>query len=93
MASYDTVLAIKPDYAQVLTNRGVTLWDLKRFEEALASYDTVLAIKPDYAQVPTNRGVTLRDLERLEDALVSYDNVHRFTRPPRRRLPAACQGR
>jgi hypothetical protein len=53
----------------------------------------VLAIKPDYAQVPTNRGVTLRDLERLEDALVSYDNVHRFTRPPRRRLPAACQGR
>jgi tetratricopeptide (TPR) repeat protein len=28
LASYDRVLAIKPDYAQVLTNRGAALWDL-----------------------------------------------------------------
>jgi Tfp pilus assembly protein PilF len=75
LASYDRALAIKPDYAQVLTNRGVALWDLKRFDEALASYDKALAIKPDYAEALINRGVTLRDLERFDDALASYDRA------------------
>jgi hypothetical protein len=37
LASYDRLLAIKPDHAQVLTNRGAALWDLMRFDEALAS--------------------------------------------------------
>ena len=54
------MLVIKPDYAQVLTNRGTTLWDLKRFEDALASHDKALAIKPDFAWALYNRGVTLR---------------------------------
>jgi tetratricopeptide (TPR) repeat protein len=62
VASYDRVLAIKADYAQVLTNRGAALWDLKRSEDALASHDKALAIKPDFAEALTNRGVTLQDL-------------------------------
>ena len=34
--------ALRPDYAEALNNRGVTLQELKRFEEALASYDRAL---------------------------------------------------
>ena len=75
MASYDRALAIKPDFAEVLTNRGVALWDLKRFEDALASYDSALAIKPDYAEALNNRGTTLQELKRFEDALASYDRA------------------
>src|SRR5262249_15465386 len=47
LASYDRALAIKPDDADALYNRGIALRSLKRFEEALANYDRALAAKPD----------------------------------------------
>jgi tetratricopeptide (TPR) repeat protein len=50
---------VRPDYAEALCNRGVTLYTLKRFEEALASYDRALTVRPDYAEALCNRGVTL----------------------------------
>ena len=42
--------ALRPDYAEALYNRGDTLQELKRFEEALASYDRALTLRPDYAE-------------------------------------------
>jgi Tfp pilus assembly protein PilF len=42
LASYDRVLAIKPDYPEALNNRGTALHDLHRVEEALASYERAL---------------------------------------------------
>ncbi len=57
LASYDKALAIRPDYADALFNRGVALQDLKRPEEALASYDKALAIRPDHADALNNRVV------------------------------------
>ena len=60
LASYDKALAIKPDYAEALNNRGNALQDLKRPDEALASYDKALAIKPDYAEALNNRGNALQ---------------------------------
>jgi protein O-GlcNAc transferase len=59
----------------VLCNRGVTLKELKRFEEALASYDRALTLRPDYAEALSNRGVTLHELRRFEEALASYDRA------------------
>ena len=50
LASYDRAIALRPDYAEALTNRGVTLHDLKRFDEALASYARAIACAPDYAE-------------------------------------------
>jgi tetratricopeptide (TPR) repeat protein len=50
LASYDKALAIRPDYATALNNRGTALTALKRSEEALASYDQALAIRPDFAR-------------------------------------------
>ena len=38
---------MRPDYAEALSNRGITLRELKRFEEALASYDRALTVRPD----------------------------------------------
>jgi protein O-GlcNAc transferase len=42
-------IGINAKVADAHSNRGVTLRDLTRFEEALASYDRALALKPDYA--------------------------------------------
>jgi Tfp pilus assembly protein PilF len=75
LASYDRALALRPDHAETLSNRGNALKDLKRFAEALASYDGALAIRPDYAEAHYNRGITLKELKRLPEALASYDRA------------------
>ena len=49
LASYERALALRPDYAEALSNRGLTLQELKRFEEALASYERALAVQADLA--------------------------------------------
>ena len=54
---------------------GITLHELKRFEEALASYDRALTVRPHFAEALYNRGVTLQELKRFEEALASYDRV------------------
>ncbi len=54
-------------------HRGVTLHELKRFDEALASYEQALAMRPDYAEALSHRGATLHELRRFKDALASYD--------------------
>jgi len=53
LAYYDKALAIKPDYAEALFNRGIVLRDLKRPAEALASFDRVLAIAPEDPMLTT----------------------------------------
>jgi tetratricopeptide (TPR) repeat protein len=75
LASYDKALAIRPDHAEALNNRGTALQDLQRPEEALASYDKALAIRPDHAEALNNRGTALRDLKRPMEALASFDKA------------------
>ena len=75
LVSYDRAVAMRPDQAGLLCNRGVALDNLGKFEEALASYDRAIAVRPDYAQALTNRGVTLHKLMRFEEALESCDRA------------------
>ncbi len=72
LASFDLLIALKPDFADAYINRGDTFRDLKRFEEALASYDRAIALQPDNAEAYINRGNALQDLKRFEEALTSY---------------------
>ena len=72
LASYDRALAVRPDHAEALSNRGNALHELKRFDGALASYDRALTLQPDDAEVLYNRGVTLHKLRRFDEALASY---------------------
>jgi protein O-GlcNAc transferase len=72
---YDQALALRPDTAEVLSNRGVLLREMGRFEDALRSYEHSLALDPENSAAHNNRGVVLRDLNRLEDALLSYDKA------------------
>ena len=75
LASYDKALALKPDYAEALNNRGNALMTSSAPQEALASYDRALALKPDYAEAFNNRGNALKELKRPEEALASYDKA------------------
>jgi tetratricopeptide (TPR) repeat protein len=71
----DFALKINPKAAFAHNNRGKTLHELKRLDEALASYDQAVALKPDYAEAFTNRGNALMELKRLDEALASYDQA------------------
>ncbi len=75
LASYDRALAIRPDDPQALSNRGVTLDELARYDEALAGFDKALALRPDYPPALSNRGNALRALKRFAEALASYDKA------------------
>jgi tetratricopeptide (TPR) repeat protein len=50
------LLCQRPDHAEALFNRAVTLQKLRRFEEALASYERALVLRPDYVEALNNRG-------------------------------------
>ena len=74
-AGVHRALAFRPDFAEALYNRGNTLHELKRFQEALTSYDRALTLRPDYAEALYKRGNTLKELKRFEEALASYDRA------------------
>ena len=57
LAQYDRALALRPDYAEAHTNRGVTLHTLKRFDEALQCYARAIAARPDFAEAHYNEGL------------------------------------
>ena len=73
LASFDRILAIRSDLAEVHNNRGVVLQDLLRLDEALASYDRAIAIEPNYAEAYNNRAVALHYAGRGDEALASCD--------------------
>jgi len=79
LASYDRSLALDPDNADALNNRGSALHELEQFDEALASYNRALAIRPNHAEACFNAGNALQELKRYEEALVSYDRALAIT--------------
>jgi len=66
-------LKVNSKNAHALYNRGRSLQELKRFDEALASYDKARALKPDYAELFNNRGLVLQELKRFDEALLSFE--------------------
>jgi tetratricopeptide (TPR) repeat protein len=72
LASYDRVLAIRPDYPEALSKRAHTLLRLGRPVEALTSCDRALALRPDFAEALNNRAIACQRLGRLEEALAGY---------------------
>jgi tetratricopeptide (TPR) repeat protein len=64
-----------PQSASAHFNTANVLFELKRYEDALASCERALAIQPDFAQALSNRGNVLFKLQRYDQALVSYDQA------------------
>ncbi len=65
-------LAIAPDQPLAYNNRANGLFELQRFDEALADYDRALALQPGYFHAQLSRGNALCELRRHEEALASY---------------------
>ena len=68
-------VALKPDFAEAYSDRGMALRTLHRLEEAVVCYDRAIALKPDYAMAHNNRGTALLDLNRPAEALASCERA------------------
>ena len=58
-----------------LYNRGNTLYDLKRYKEAIAAYGKAIAIQPEYTEAWHGQGDTLYKLKRYKEALDAYEKA------------------
>ena len=56
-------------------NKGMSLANLGRHQEALACYDRAIEINPRLVEPWSNKGASLRNLGRYEEALASYDRA------------------
>ena len=50
-------LALRPKHTLALLNRGVSLYQMHRAQEAHVDFNNALALQPDFAQALLNRGV------------------------------------
>ena len=71
----DQALAIEPNFAEGLYNRGCALAALNRQQEALESFRQSLAIRPNFAEALHNCGNALVALNRQQEALATYDRA------------------
>ena len=66
---------MKPDYVEGWANKGVSLKELKRYDEAIAHYDKALSLNPDYAEAWSNKAASLHELKRFDEAIAHYDKA------------------
>lgn len=64
-----------PLLARELIDKGYSLTELGRYEEALTAYDQALDQQPDFSWAWARKGRTLRLLDRYTDALACYDKA------------------
>jgi tetratricopeptide (TPR) repeat protein len=66
---------VAPNEDEIRCHPGNFLYNLGRYEEAIASYDRAIAIKPDLYRAWISRGVALGDLGRYEEEITSYEQA------------------
>jgi CHAT domain-containing protein/tetratricopeptide (TPR) repeat protein len=73
-----TVQGFSSDDAKEWFDRGNSLFEEGRYEEAIESYDRAISIKHDYYEAWYSRGISLDNLGRYEEAIESYDRAISF---------------
>jgi tetratricopeptide (TPR) repeat protein len=78
LADFDRAIALQPDFAQALNNRGSEK-DLKRdYAGALADYDRAIQVWPNFAEAFYNRGNVKAKKQNYRGALADFDRAIAF---------------
>ena len=68
------------DDPDTLCNRGLELYNLGNYEDAIANYDRGLEFEKSDPDIWCSRGMALLDLERYKEAISSYNSALRIKR-------------
>ncbi len=69
LACYDRAIALKPDFAEAIANRGILMQRMKHPREALAAFEQVVRLRPQQSDSYVLLGTALVDLGRVEEAI------------------------
>jgi tetratricopeptide (TPR) repeat protein len=73
---FDRALALKPDYADALHNKGLVLAEQGKPDEAISYYDRALELKPDRAYIVCfHKCLALQKQGKPGDAVNCYDEM------------------
>ena len=72
---FDKAQGIDSKYLDAYNNKGLSLSNLGRDEDAIVEYDKVTSIDESYVNAYNNKGSSLSNLGRDEDAIVEYDKA------------------
>ncbi|TVP66084.1 MAG: serine/threonine-protein kinase [Nodularia sp. (in: Bacteria)] len=75
VASVFIVNSINANNAIALSEQGSTLFELQRYQDALAAYQESVNISPDYVPGWNGQGKALSELKQYEAALSAYDQA------------------
>ncbi len=71
---YEEALRLKPDYPEAWSNKGLTLHDLKRYDDALLAYEEALRLKPDYPEAWSNKGLTFFKTSKINESIKCFEH-------------------
>jgi tetratricopeptide (TPR) repeat protein len=71
-------LLISPKTTEDWLKEGIALYELKRYEEALAAYEKAIRLDPNFAAAYNNKGDALYKLNCIEEALAAYEQAVRL---------------
>jgi len=74
LARYEEMIQHTPT-ASVCGDKGKTLLDLKRYEEALLTFEHAIELDPNLPLAHYDKGVAFAHLQRNEEALLAYEQV------------------
>jgi predicted O-linked N-acetylglucosamine transferase (SPINDLY family) len=72
---YQDILTRQPGNVEALSNQGLALQKLKRYEEALVCLTEAVRLRPEHANSHLNLGLTCQSLGRREEARAAYLQV------------------
>ena len=66
--------------AQFFINEGISLYNLKKFNEALECFDEAIKINPQFEDAQSDKGVALGKLDHYDKAMECYDKASKINK-------------